>query len=118
MAKAKSKTKKPATIKPGSGYTRTKLVAHLAAKAEAGGSQITKKAMAVLLEDLVAVILSSAPAGATIPGLGKVILRKIKARPARKGRNPATGEEITIKARPAGKKYAFRFAKAVKDSIK
>jgi len=117
MAK-KAKAKKPAFIKPGSRYTRTQLAAHLAAKAEVGGSSITKKAMAALVDDLVAVILASAPAGATIPGLGKVILRKIKARPAREGRNPATGETITIKARPAGKKYAFRFAKAVKDSVK
>lgn len=113
MAKAKS-----ALIKSGSGYTRTKLVAHLAAKAEASGTEISKKAVSALLEELVAVILANASVGAPIPGLGKAVIRKIKARPARVGRNPATGEEIQIKAKPAGKKIVFRFAKVVKDSIK
>jgi DNA-binding protein HU-beta len=115
---AKSKSKKPALIAPGKGYTRTKLIAHLAAKAEAAGAQISKKSMAAVLEELVAVILANANVGASIPGLGKAVIRKIKARPARIGRNPATGEEIKIKAKPAGKKFVFRFAKAVKDSIK
>jgi DNA-binding protein HU-beta len=39
------------------------------------------------------------------------------ARPARKGRNPATGEEIRIKASKASKKVAFRVAKALKVAI-
>lgn len=115
---AKAKAKKPALIAPGKGYTRTKLVAHLAAKAEAAGAQISKKAMAAVLEELVTVILANASVGAPIPGLGKAVIRKIKARPARIGRNPMTGEEIKIKAKPAGKKIVFRFAKAVKESIK
>ena len=115
---AKAKAKKPAFITPGKGYTRTKLIAHMAAKAEAAGGQVSKKAMAVVLEDLVQVILANASVGAPIPGLGKAVIRKIKARPARMGRNPMTGEEIKIKAKPAGRKFVFRFAKAVKDSLK
>ncbi len=47
----------------------------------------------------------------TLPGLGKLVLVKRK---ARKGRNPATGEEITIKAKTVVK---FRVAKACKDAI-
>lgn len=47
----------------------------------------------------------------TIPGLGK--LQK-KARLARMGRNPATGESIQIPAKTVVK---FRVAKAAKDSI-
>ncbi len=47
----------------------------------------------------------------TIPGIGKLVLVKRK---ARKGRNPATGEEITIKAKTVVK---FRVAKVCKDSI-
>ena len=39
------------------------------------------------------------------------------ARPARKGRNPATGEEIKIKASKATKKVAFRVAKGLRDAI-
>ena len=47
----------------------------------------------------------------TLPGMGKLVLVKRK---ARKGRNPATGEEIQIKAKTVVK---FRVAKACKDSI-
>ena len=47
----------------------------------------------------------------TVPGFGKLVLVKRK---ARKGRNPATGEEIKIKAKTVVK---FRVAKACKDSI-
>jgi nucleoid DNA-binding protein len=74
--------------------------------------------MGAVLEDLVAVILANANVGAPIPGLGKAVVRKTKARPARKGRNPLTGEEITIKAKPAGKKLVFRFAKVAKQAVK
>ena len=47
----------------------------------------------------------------TLPGLGKLVLVKRK---ARIGRNPATGEEIKIKAKTVVK---FRVAKVCKDTI-
>ncbi|MFA6271609.1 MAG: HU family DNA-binding protein [Patescibacteria group bacterium] len=47
----------------------------------------------------------------TLPGLGKMIK---KHREARMGRNPATGEQIQIKAKTVLK---FRVAKAAKDAI-
>jgi len=47
----------------------------------------------------------------TLPGLGKLVLVKRK---ARMGRNPATGETIKIKAKTVVK---FRVAKACKDTI-
>jgi len=54
----------------------------------------------------------------TLPGVGKLVLVKRKARmgrnPARMGRNPATGETIKIKAKTVVK---FRVAKACKDTI-
>jgi DNA-binding protein HU-beta len=46
-----------------------------------------------------------------IGGLGVLQVRK---RPARMGRNPATGEAIKIKA---SKKVAFRAAKELKESV-
>ena len=46
-----------------------------------------------------------------IGGLGILQVRK---RPARMGRNPATGEAIKIKA---SKKVAFRPAKELKESV-
>ena len=52
-----------------------------------------------------------------IPNLGILQVRIRPARPARKGRNPATGEEILIKASKASKRVAFRVAKALKEAI-
>jgi DNA-binding protein HU-beta len=52
-----------------------------------------------------------------IPNLGILQVRMRPARSARKGRNPATGEEIRIKASKASKKVAFRVAKALKEAI-
>ena len=46
-----------------------------------------------------------------ITGLG---ILQVRARPARMGRNPATGEAIKIKA---SKKVAFRVAKDLKEAI-
>jgi DNA-binding protein HU-beta len=47
----------------------------------------------------------------TFPGFGKF---RVKATPAREGRNPATGGTIKI---AAAKKLAFAPAKAVKDAL-
>lgn len=47
----------------------------------------------------------------TLPGLGKLVKKQ---RAARMGRNPATGEQIQIKAKTVVK---FRLAKAAKDAI-
>ena len=52
-----------------------------------------------------------------IPNLGILQVRARPARPARKGRNPATGEEIQIKASKASKRVAFRVAKTLKETI-
>ena len=52
-----------------------------------------------------------------IPNLGVLLVRIRPARPSRKGRNPATGEEIRIKASKASKKVAFRVAKGLNEAI-
>jgi nucleoid DNA-binding protein len=121
MAKAKKTVKKPVTLagpKGGKRYTATQLVAHLAAKAEAAtGAPVARKVIKSVLEELVKVAIAYAPAGAPIPGLGKVVLRKVKARPAREGLNPKTGEKITIPAKPARTKLVFRFAKIAKEAF-
>ncbi len=49
--------------------------------------------------------------GFTLPGIGKLIKTRRK---ARKGRNPSTGEEIKIAAKTVVK---FRVAKAAQDGI-
>lgn len=47
----------------------------------------------------------------TLPGLGKMVKKN---RPARQGRNPATGETIQIPAKTVCK---FRVAKAAKEAV-
>jgi len=73
----------------------------------------SKKDMKSVLDDLVTLLTKNLKGGAKIriPGFGVFQVRK---RPARMGRNPATGEAIKIKA---SKKVAFRAAKELKDSI-
>ena len=60
---------------------------------------------------MVSMAYKGAKDGFTIPGLGKLVIVRRK---ARWGRNPATGEKIRIKAKKALK---FRVAKAAKDAI-
>lgn len=86
--------------------TKSKIIAGLA---DAG--EITKKQAACILEALVDMAYKGAKDGFTLPGLGKLV--KVR-RKARKGRNPATGEAIRI---PAKTVLKFRIAKAAKDSV-
>jgi DNA-binding protein HU-beta len=72
---------------------------------------MTKKDATCVVEALVQLAYKEAKNGFTIPGLGKLVLVKRK---ARMGRNPATGEQIKI---PAKKVVKFRVAKAAKDAI-
>ena len=75
--------------------------------------ELPKKQVTALLEDMVADITRHLTKGARIRigGLGILQVRK---RPARMGRNPATGEAIKIKA---SKKVAFRAAKELKEAV-
>jgi DNA-binding protein HU-beta len=75
--------------------------------------ELSKKAANEILGDLITAVGKHLKKGdkIRIPGLGIFQVRK---RPARMGRNPATGEAIKIKA---SKKIAFRAAKELKDSI-
>ena len=74
---------------------------------------MSKKLAGELLADFVDLLVKHLKKGnkVRVTGLGIFQVRK---RPARLGRNPATGEQIKIKA---SKKLAFRAAKEVKESI-
>jgi len=85
---------------------------HLAADlAESHG--LPKAKTSDMLADMVDAIARHLKRGRRIrmSGLGILQVRK---RPARMGRNPATGEAIKIKA---SKKIAFRAAKELKEAI-
>ena len=75
--------------------------------------ELPKKQVVAMLEDMVTTVTKHLKRGARIRigGLGILQVRK---RAARMGRNPATGEQIKIKA---SKKVAFRAAKELKESV-
>jgi DNA-binding protein HU-beta len=100
MATAKAATPTTLTLK------------HLAAKL-AEDHEMSKKAAEAVLNDMVGLVVKSLKKGERIRigGLGILQVRK---RAARMGRNPATGEQIKIKA---SKKVAFRAAKELKEAI-
>lgn len=86
--------------------TKTQIIAALAEKTD-----LSKKDVTAVLENLAQMAYKEAKVGFTIPGLGKLVVVNRK---ARDGRNPATGETIRI---PAKKVLKFRIAKAAKDAI-
>lgn len=86
--------------------TKTQLMSHLADKVG-----ITKKQAGECLDVLAETAYKEAKRGFTIPGIGKLVVVKRK---ARMGRNPATGEQIKI---PAKTVLKFRVAKACKDAV-
>lgn len=89
--------------------TKSGIIAALAAAGE-----INKKQAAAVYAKLLDIAVKGAKQeekGLMLPGFGKVKLVK---RPARIGRNPATGEQIKIKAKKVVKVVA---CKALKDAI-
>jgi DNA-binding protein HU-beta len=88
--------------------TKPQVVAHLAKKAG-----ILKKAAAAVMEELACLAAKETKSGGqfVIPGLGKAVKASRK---ARMGRNPQTGEAISIPAKTVVK---FRLAKAFKDAV-
>jgi len=88
--------------------TKSQLSRHISGKAG-----LTIKAAGQIIDELAAVAYRETKKNGqfTLPGLGKLVLSRRK---ARTGRNPATGETIKI---PAKKVVKFRVAKAAKDAI-
>jgi len=62
-------------------------------------------------------VKSGGPGIFVMPGLMKISVVKKPARPARKGVNPFTGEEIMIKARPAYKAVKIKALKKLKEMV-
>jgi DNA-binding protein HU-beta len=90
----------------GKALTKSQIVAGVAAAAG-----ISKSQAKGAIEALVTMSYKGATDGFTVPGLGKLV--KVR-RKARTGRNPATGEAIKI---PAKTVLKFRIAKAAKDAV-
>ena len=97
---ADKKSSKPVTLK------------HMAAQM-AADHEMTKAQSEAVLGDLIEIMTKHLKRGERVKMAGLGIFQ-VRHRKARMGRNPATGEPITIKA---SKKVAFRAAKDLKMAI-
>ncbi len=88
--------------------TKSQIVSHFASK-----FVLPKKAASAIVEEVAALAVSETKktGSFTLPGIGKLVLVKRK---ARMGRNPATGAAIKIPAKTVVK---MRIAKAAKEAI-
>ena len=79
----------------------------------AADDKLTKAQAKQIVDGVFAAIRDAAISGeeVSLPGFGKF---KVQDKPARTGRNPATGAAIEI---AASKKVAFAAAKALKDAV-
>ncbi len=85
--------------------TKSQIIVKLAEQ-----NDMTKKDVSAFLDSLAQLAYKQAKKGFTLPGIGKLVVVKRK---ARMGRNPATGETIKI---PAKTVLKFRISKVAKDA--
>jgi nucleoid DNA-binding protein len=80
---------------------------------------LSKKDVAGVMDNLASLIelhvKSRGPGKFVLPGLLKITVVKKPARPARKGINPFTGEEVMFKAKPAHKVVKVKALRKLKD---
>ena len=88
--------------------TKSQIVSHFAEKFE-----LTRKTASGIIEEVAALAVSETKktGSFTLPGIGKLVLVRRK---ARMGRNPQTGKAIKIPAKTVVK---MRVAKAVKEAV-
>jgi nucleoid DNA-binding protein len=96
--------------------TKTQILNELAER-----SGVAKKDVAEVLEKLEGLIEESlgkkGPGVFTLPGLLKIAIKTRKKQPARMGRNPQTGEEMMIAAKPAKKVVKVTALKKLKEMV-
>ena len=88
---------------------KSELIKSIANKAE-----LTNKQAGAALDALISSITEALKEGSTVTLMGFGSF-EVKNRPAREGRNPATGEKVMI---PAAKVPGFRAGKGLKDAVK
>ncbi len=109
---AKAPVKK-AAVKVPDKLTGASIVGYLAEK-----NGLIRKDVKQVVEDLFDLVGNGVMRGerVAIGKIGKMFIRVRPARGPRTGRNPATGEEITIPAKPATKVPRFTFSKTCKEA--
>lgn len=84
-------------------FTKGELYRALADRTELSRTQIAA-VIDNLSEIIAAHLKKDGPEKFVLPGLLKVVVKKVPAKPAREGKNPFTGETMMFKAKPASKK--------------
>lgn len=131
--KASAKSKGKATVKKKPAKAVVKAVAKKTAlpvvkdpltkggivKALMDMTTLSKKEIAAVLDGIGTLIelhvKSRGPGKFVMPGLIKISVVKKPATPARKGRNPFTGEEVMFKAKPARRAVKIRALRKLKE---
>ena len=110
---AKRKKKSTTETKP---RTKSQIYTWIADETE-----LTRKDVAAVFESMSGLVKKDlgnrGPGSFTVPGLMKIVKKHKPKRPARKGVNPFTGEEMMFKAKPARKIVRARPVKAAKDAV-
>lgn len=95
-------------------YTKTELVRELSERCE-----LTKAQVNLVLEELKDIIgghlKKSGPEKFTLPGILKIQVRSVAAKPAREGINPFTKEPTVFPAKPASRKVKVTALKQLKE---
>lgn len=94
--------------------TKSEIITQISDKTD-----LTKKDVGAVFDQLNAIIKKSLKSANefSMPGLMKIRVVKKPATKARLGKNPFTGEEITIKAKPARKAVKVTALKGLKDMV-
>ena len=122
MAKAKKSATKSAkrspkaAVKPvKSVLSKSALIAHLAGTTGAAAKDV-RAVMAALEGTIHSAIGKKGARVFVLPGLLKITVVNVPAKPKRKGVNPFTGEDTIFKAKPATVKVKVRPMKRLKDA--
>jgi nucleoid DNA-binding protein len=114
--KTATKTKAAASAAQSKPPTKTEILTHIASE-----TGLSKKDVGAVMDSLQGLIQKNVkPRGAgmfTLPGLLKIKVVKKPATKARMGRDPRTGGEMMIKAKPARKAVKVLPLKSLKEMI-
>src|SRR5579883_1072514 len=78
---------------------------------------LARKDVVAVMDCFAQLIETGGPGTFVMPGMMKIVVVKKPAKPARKGRNPFTGEEMVFKAKPARKVVKIKPLKKLKEMV-
>ena len=115
-APKKAAPKKAAAPKPiKEVMSKSALVAHIAGATEVAAKDV-RAVMAALEETIHASVGKKGAGQFVLPGVLKISVVSVAAKPKRKGINPFTGQETVFAAKPASVKVKVRPMKKLKDA--